>query len=303
VSCHDCDDAASLAHLGETARGTPVWINRAFLAADLRVVVGNVEPHQFQGFSGGVKSAAIGLAGRETITRNHAMMTHPHARLGRYDDNPVRQDTEEIGARIGVHLALNAVLNGNKEIVHAIAGAPRAVMEAAIPLSRAASQAPVAAPYDVVVASAGGHPKDINFYQSQKALTHAAPVVADGGTLIVAAACPEGIGSASYEAWMAGVNSVEAVFAKFEREGFAVGPHKALLIARDTARLRAVLVSGLPPERVRRLLLEPAAGLEATLAVVLADLPAGARVGIVPRAASTIPFVVAAEGGGGERDA
>jgi nickel-dependent lactate racemase len=291
VLCHDADRRDDLVHLGTTSRGTPVWINRWFLEAELRIVVGNVEPHQFQGFSGGVKSAAIGLAGRATVNHNHAMMTNPRARLGRYADNPARQDVEEIGKLIGVHLALNAILNGQKEIVHALAGDPGTVVEAGIPLSVATSQVAVSAPFDLVIASPGGHPKDINLYQSQKALAHAGLVTCDGGTVIVAAACPEGTGCRSYEAWMEGVNSYDEAFAKFEREGFRVGPHKAFQIARDAARVQTFLVSEMAPELVRLLLLEPADSIDAALKLVWPDLPKDTRVGIMPRASSTIPYV------------
>ncbi len=76
---HDPDDRESLVYLGQTQRGTPMWINRRFAQAGLRIVVGNIEPHQFQGFSGGYKTAAIGLAGRETVNHNHALMTDPKA--------------------------------------------------------------------------------------------------------------------------------------------------------------------------------------------------------------------------------
>jgi len=291
ILCHNADDEANLANLGTTSRGTPVWINRRFLEADLRLVVGNVEPHQFQGFSGGVKSAAIGLAGRETVERNHAHMIDPRAQLGRYTDNPARQDVEEIGAIVGVHFALNAVLNGRKQIVHAIAGKPRAVMETAIPLSRQVSQVSVAAPSDLVIASAGGHPKDLNLYQAQKALAHAALITHDGGTLLVVAACPEGAGSREYESWMEDVSSYNEVFAKFRREGFRVGPHKAFQIARDAARVQTFLVSEMAPALVRRLLLTPAASIAAALELVLPSLPRDARVSIMPRASSTIPQV------------
>src|SRR5690606_5235762 len=89
VYSHDCD-APDLVALGVTSRGTPVTANRRYMAADLRLVVGNIEPHQFMGFSGGVKGAAIGLAGRETINRNHALLLDPRADLARYDDNPMR---------------------------------------------------------------------------------------------------------------------------------------------------------------------------------------------------------------------
>jgi nickel-dependent lactate racemase len=291
VVSHDADDKPNLVHLGVTSRGTPVWVNRRFLQADLRLVVGNIEPHQFQGFSGGVKSAAIGLAGRETINHNHALMTDPQARLGRYTGNPARQDVEEIGRTIGVHLALNTILDGHKQIVHALAGEPRAVMDAGIPLSRSISQVAVAAPFDLVIASPGGHPKDINLYQSQKALAHASLVTREGGAVIVVAACPEGTGSRDYEAWMVGVRSHDEVFVKFEYEGFRIGPHKAFQIARDAARVRAILVSEMAPELVRRLLLTPAKSLNEALGLVLPDLPTDARVGIMPRASSTIPLL------------
>ena len=92
-------------YFSDTARSTPVWANHRYLEADLRIVVGDIEPHQFQGFSGGVKSAAIGLAGKPTVNANHAMMTDPRAQIGRYEDNPCRQDVEEIGRMMGVHFA------------------------------------------------------------------------------------------------------------------------------------------------------------------------------------------------------
>jgi nickel-dependent lactate racemase len=259
------------------------------LTADLRVVVGNVEPHQFQGFSGGVKSAAIGLAGYETIQHNHSLMTDRRAQLGRYADNPARQDVEEIGKAIGVHLALNAVLNGQKQIVQAVAGEPQTVMEAAMALSRQVSQVAVAAPYDLVIASAGGSPKDINLYQAQKALAHASVVTRDGGSVILAAACPAGVGSERYERWMAGMRSHRQVIERFEEEGFAIGSHKAYQIARDAIRLHVWLLSDLDPDRVRRLLLTPATSLDEAVAQVLPTLPAAGRVGIMPQASATIP--------------
>ncbi|MCB0156008.1 MAG: nickel-dependent lactate racemase, partial [Anaerolineae bacterium] len=134
VICHDAYDQASLVRLGQTGRGTPIWLNRHYVEAELRLVVGNMEPHQFMGFSGGVKSAVIGLAGAETINHNHALMTDPEARLGSYAANPARQDVEEIGRLVGVHFALNAILNQAKQLVTAIGGEPAAVMGEGIPL-------------------------------------------------------------------------------------------------------------------------------------------------------------------------
>lgn len=289
VISHDAYDESELVDLGNTTRGTPVLVNRHYREADLRIVVGNIEPHQFMGFSGGVKSVAVGVAGVRTINRNHALMTHPCAQLGRYDDNPARQDVEEIGRMIGVDFALNALLNGQKQIVEVIAGDPLAVMRAAIPRVRAVFQVEVDAPFDLIIASPGGHPKDLNLYQAQKALAHAALITRSGGAVILTAACPEGTGSQHFEDWMLDMPSYAAVFERFEREGFQIGPHKAFQIARDAARVRVILISEMAADFVRRLLLQPASSLADALRQV--ELPPKPRVGVMPAANATIPML------------
>ncbi|MBN1285607.1 MAG: nickel-dependent lactate racemase [Anaerolineae bacterium] len=293
VASHDADDPATLIHLGTTRRGTPAWIDARFVRADLRVVVGNIEPHQFMGFSGGVKSAAIGLAGRATINHNHAMMADPGELLGHYEDNPLRQDIEEIGRMAGVHFALNTVMDRSKQIVAVVAGEPRAVMQAGIPKARGICEVSVAAPYDVMIVSPGGHPKDINVYQAQKALGHATLVAKPGGAVILAAACPDGAGSAGYERWMFDndVKSFDEVFERFTREGFRVGPHKAYQIARDASRVRVTLVSEMAPDFVRRLLLTPAASVQEAVDQALDGAPAGARIAVMPVANATVPVL------------
>lgn len=288
VISHDAKDDDMLVYLGETSRGTPVFANRHFMDADFRIVVGNIEPHQFMGFSGGVKSAAIGLAGAATINHNHAMMTHENAALGQYKGNPAREDVEEIGQMLRVDFALNAILNGNKQIVEVLAGYPVEVMREGIPLVKAIYEVPVDAPFDVMIASPGGHPKDINMYQAQKALAHARKVMKPGGTVILVAACAEGSGSESYENWVAGKQSHEDVLESFAREGFKVGPHKAFQLSRDSVKVRVLLVSEMPDELARKLLFHPIPTLDKAIEVVLRDLPADARIGIMPAANATI---------------
>ncbi len=297
VISHDARDESRLTFLGTTQRGTPVWVNRRFFEADLRIVVGNISPHQFMGFSGGVKSAAIGLAGMPTVNHNHAMMIDPASRLGEYETNPTRQDVEEIGELIGVHFALNAILNEAKEIVRVLAGEPRAVMQAGIPLSRQLCQSTVSGLYRLVIASPGGHPKDINLYQAQKGLAHACMITHPGATVILAAACPEGTGSRSYETWMQGITFAERdppfeqIFKRFRQEGFRIGPHKAFQIARDASQVHLFFYSEMPPDFARSLLLNPIQDLQTTIESALATLSPGERIAIMPRAASTIPFV------------
>ncbi len=294
VICHDADNDADLTYLGRTSRGTPAYINREYVAADYRIVVGNIAPHQFQGFSGGVKSAAIGLAGKQTIQHNHAMMRGSHARLGEYERNPARQDVEEIGRMIGIDFALNVILDPAKRIVKALAGDPLAVMKRGIPKLRAMYEIAVPAPYDLMIVSPGGHPKDINLYQSQKGMAHAAAVTKTGGAMILCAACPEGSGSQSYEAWMMDpqIKRHADVFARFADEGFRVGPHKAFQVSRDASRIHTVIVSELDDALVRRLLLHPMPDLQTAIDRALERLPRRPRIGVMPAANATIPLLV-----------
>jgi nickel-dependent lactate racemase len=293
VVLHDPEAYGKMVNLGETRRGTPVWVNAAYLQSDLKIVIGNIEPHQFAGFSGGVKSAAIGLAGLKTINRNHSLMTDSASLLGEYEDNPTRQDIEEIGQKMGIHLALNAILNHERQLVHVLAGQPLAVMQAGLPISRRACQATVHQHYGLVLSSPGGHPKDINLYQAQKGLAHAALIARPAGTVILVAACPEGTGSPDYEAWMQDKHSYAEILQRFAEEGFRIGPHKAFQIARDASRCRLLFCSDMSENLSRFLLLNPVRGLQTAINLALRDLRPGEHIAVLPHANSTIPRIEA----------
>lgn len=292
IVSHDCDDTNNLYYLGETTRHTPVWVNSEFFHSDLKILVGNIEPHHFMGYSGGAKTASIGLTGRQTININHAMLVEPTSTFGVFSGNSTREDVEEMGDLIHIHAALNVVMNPAKQIMHAVFGKVREVMASGIPLSRQICQTRIEkAGYDLVIASPGGYPKDINLYQSQKALSHAARITRNGGCVILVAQCVEGVGSHSYEAFMEGLYSVEDVYAKLNLEGFKVGPHKAFQFAREQSRIRIIVVSSLEAKRIGRLLLEPASSLDVAFEMASSTLPENPRIAIMPKATNTIPLV------------
>ena len=292
VVSHDCDKMDNLIHLGKTKKGTNVLCNKAFFESDLKIVVGNIEPHHFMGFSGGMKSAAIGLASRSTINQNHAMLTHPLARTGLFAENPMRQDVEEIGGLMGVHLALNTVLNGDCKIIHVLAGQPFEVMLQGIPITQKVCQVAVSQKYDLVIASVGGHPKDINLYQSQKALTQASMITRDGGVVILVAACPEGSGSKGFEDFIKDIKDPRDVFPKFEKEGFRIGPHKAFQFARELIRIKVILVSEIPSDFVRSLFLIPEKDVQTAFEHAFSVLPHDVSLAIMPHAINTTPLII-----------
>lgn len=287
---HDCDKQSGLIYKGITSRGTPVYANSSFDSADIKIVVGNIEPHHFAGFSGGAKSAAIGVCGRETINKNHSLLLDPRSCVGHYENNPLRQDIEEIGQILGINCALNVILNDKKEILHAFFGLPIDVMEAGIQIIRDNELIHVNEPYDLVIASAGGYPKDINLYQAQKALTHASLFCKDGGTVLLAVACEEGVGSQSYDDFMNGVKTYAEARKKFIQEGFKVGPHKAFQFASISERIKFQVMSDIQPSTMKRLLIEQTTDIQKSVNNFLSGSPYPPRIAILPHATATIPL-------------
>lgn len=290
INSHDCDDKENLKFLGETSKNTPVYANRKFLDADIRIVTGNIEPHHFAGFSGGLKTAAIGLSGRETINKNHSMLVDRKSCLGEFKNNPLRQDIEEIGRMMKVNYAINVIMNDKRKIVHVLAGEPSQVMEAGVTLSQSICQTEVSKKYDLVIASAGGYPKDINLYQSQKALTNASLITRDGGSVILIAACDEGVGSNPYVEFMKGITTWQEVYTKFKATGFQVGPHKAFQFAREISRINVYLMSQIPDEVVKSLLLFPVDDLTNQIQQILSKTPDLPSIAVMPKATNTLPF-------------
>lgn len=292
IFVHDCDHSP-MVNLGQSNNLNPILLNAVFYECDIKISVGNIEPHHFMGFSGGVKTAAIGLAGRDTIVRNHARLTHPQARSGVYHINPLRQEVEEIGRKAGIHFSLGTILDENKRILKVYFGEPTAVMNAGIPVVRELFGISVPQSYDLVIASPGGAPKDLNLYQSQKGLTHAARITRDGGWVVLLAACTEGSGSQAYETYIADMESNEAIMRHFQSGYFKVGPHKAMQIAKEAVRVNVILVSDLPPEVVKHWKITPSKPelINELLAWIVSKLSPDARVAVLPASTRTMTEV------------
>ena len=297
VVSHDCDNLENLINLGTTSAGTPVKVNRLFMNSDVKILVGNIESHHFMGFSGGVKTAAIGLTGRDTITANHSMLMHPNAVMGLYSSNPMRMDVEEIGKLIGIDFVLNVVINDNKENIAAFAGDPLEVMSKGIDFIRQNVQMDLqnaSGTFDLVIASPGGYPKDINFYQAQKAITHACLFSKPNGVIILAAECRDGMGSKKFEQFLSSKNSFPEVLEAFKSMPFEIGPHKAFQLAKQAIAHKIILVSGIPEEQVQKIMLSPCKSLEQAFEFAKAYLPPDPKIAVLPYATHTMPKIAEA---------
>lgn len=287
VKCVDSTEGEDFVFLGTTSRGTPVEVNRLVAECDFLIATGNVEYHYFAGYSGGAKAVLPGACSRRTVEANHSMQLLPGAETGSYDQNPVRQDIEEAGRMIGVDFILNVVLDPGKRIVRAAAGHPVAAHAEARRVTDAVYGVEIHKQADIVIASAGGRPKDMNLYQAQKGLENAKYAVRDGGIVILLAECPEGLGEANFERYMTGMELDEII--ESVRRKFVLGAHKAAAIARVLKKAGVYLVSAMDKATVERCRLKPFGSFDEALSAAFSELGPDATVWVMPYAGSTVP--------------
>src|SRR4051794_14343668 len=214
---HDARDDASLVYLGRHGADVPVFLNREWVNADVRITTGFVEPHFFAGFSGGPKLVAPGLAGLETVLTLHdaKRIGDPRATWAVCEGNPVHDDIRAVVAAVGgVDFGLDVVLNRDQRIVEAFGGSLSAMHTAARAASQRMAMQAVPAPYDLVVTTNAGFPLDQNLYQAVKGMSAGMTVVKAGGTIVCAAECRDGFPDhGSYREVLASEPSPQALLA------------------------------------------------------------------------------------------
>jgi nickel-dependent lactate racemase len=264
LAIHDCD-ASDLEFVGTTTRGTPLWVNPTYLHADVKILTGDITLHYYAGFGGGRKSILPGIAGRETIQRNHALLVDPQARTAHLQQNPLHLDMVEAASVAPPDFVLNCLAAPSGALVAAYAGALSPVFAAGVARAQLLLCRPVRAVYDLLVVSAGGFPKDRNLFQALKAVENCYHAVVPGGSLILVAECRDGIGDPIFEAWMDRYPSFSAVAEAIQRI-FELGGHKAYYLRRVMQQLNLSLVSKLAPEDLARWLIPAFPSLTEALA-------------------------------------
>ncbi len=289
VRCVD-SDVDDCVHMGDTSFGTPVDIFRPVAEADRRILLGNIEYHYFAGYSGGAKALMPGVSTRAAIQANHSRMVEETSRAGNLDTNALRADIEEAGRICGADFILNVVLSEHKEIIRAVAGDMAAAHRAGCAFLDTLYLKRIPARADIVVTSQGGAPKDLNLYQTQKALDNAKHAVKKGGTIIVVGSCREGIGERVFEEWIQAAPDAHSMIDRVKRD-FELGGHKAAAIAMVLENADIVLVSEMPEATVRAAFLTPAKSAQEALDAALQKYGEDATVIVMPHGGSTLPTV------------
>ncbi len=209
---HDARDDTSLTWVGRLGANVPVWLNTEWLAADVRITTGFVEPHFFAGFSGGPKMVAPGLAGLETTLTLHdaARIGHSDARWGITQGNPVHDDVRAIAAATAVTFALDVIIDRGHAVIAAFGGDILEMHRVACESARSICMREVSGEFDLVVTSNAGFPLDQNLYQAVKGMSAAAQVVKPGGTIVCVAECRDGFPDhGSYRSELTAASSVD----------------------------------------------------------------------------------------------
>lgn len=295
---HDSRDPKTLAFVGATSKGVPVYLNRRWLDADLRITTGFVEPHFFAGFSGGPKMVAPGLAGLETVLVLHDArhIGHPNATWGVTEGNPVHDDVREIARTTGVGFSIDVTLNREQKITAVFAGDLFEEHRQACAAATRDAMREVAAPFDVVLTTNSGYPLDQNLYQAVKGMSAAAKVVKPGGTIVCAAECRDGLPAhGSYGQVLASRPSPEALLAMINAPGYSQ-PDAWQVQIQAQVQLKARVVvknSCLSPDALGAAHFEATDDVSRTVCDALRRAGPDATLCVLPQGPQTIPYLKA----------
>ncbi|MBX3731253.1 MAG: nickel-dependent lactate racemase [Verrucomicrobiae bacterium] len=292
---HEPENHAACVELGRTRTGTPAWLNREAVSADLRIVTGFIEPHFFAGFSGGPKGLMPGVAHVETVMSNHGAhhIGDPRATFGVCEGNPLWEELRDIALRAGPSFLLNVTLNEQRAITGVFAGDLIEAHRAGREFVRASAMQKVKEPFDVVVTTNSGYPLDMNLYQGVKGMSAAARIVAEGGTIVLAAECREGVPAKSpLDRFLREARSPEEILTLLATPGF-VRPEQwqAQIQALIQRRARVQVHSRIPDDILRAAHLEPCPDIGATVRHELDRRGPDSRVAVLPQGPLTIPYL------------
>lgn len=291
---HDAYNPDGLVDLGRSPGGIPLIFNKTVAQADVRISTGVIETHLLAGYSGGVKSIAVGVAGEETIGATHNYEMLQRTRIGIIEGNEFRKFLTEATQALGLHFIVNVVQTGKKEVVKVVAGDPVRAFHEGVKVARDLYEVEIDHPAEIVV-SGVSYPKSRDLYQATRSANTVIygpkPAVRQGGVILIPAPCEDGCGHPGYCEIMRRAEDVDDIIAISREEGFAAGEQKALILARILKCARIVVTDcTLPVETLKELYLESVPTLQEALDQELRRNPK-ARVTLIPDGLLTLPIV------------
>lgn len=296
-------DETTQQHLGVTARGHDIWLNREIAGCDVKVLTGFIEPHFFAGFSGGGKALMPGMAGLRTVLSNHdaGMIANPNATWGVTHGNPIWEEVMEVADCVGGVFLLNVTLNKFKEVTGVFAGDLHAAHAAGCAFAQQTAMAAVPQAFDIVITTNSGYPLDLNLYQAVKGMSAAAKVVKPGGAIICAAECWDGVPDHGlYGRLLAEAGSPQDLLDRIMAPGFLQQDQWQAQIQVQIQLTADVYVFSdyLSDEQIRQSMLLPCRNIEATVAELRRRYGEEASICVLPEGPQTIPYIADPGSGG-----
>lgn len=292
---NDCHDKETLVHVGRSKYGCDVYLNKDYVNSDFRIVTGFIEPHFFAGFSGGPKGIMPGIAGIETIMTFHnaKMIGDPRSTWGNMEDNPLQDMTREINGMCKPDFMLNVTLNREKEITNVFAGELYEAHDRGCEFTKEHAMYRCEERFDVVIASNSGYPLDQNLYQAVKGMSAAHKVVKEGGSIIVASECSDGLPDhGNYSKIFNMANSPQELLEMINDPEFKMFDQWQVQKQAVIQTWADVYVySKLTDEQVKSTMLQPTHEIEKTLDQLKERYGENMTVAVLPLGPLTIPYV------------
>lgn len=292
---HDAFDRSTLAYVGNTSRGTELWVNAEYLRADVKILVGFIEPHLFAGFSGGGKAVLPGIAGEATVLSNHdaEMIGNPRSIWGVTRGNPIFEEIREAALMTSPTFLVNVTLNRDKQITGVYFGDMVAAHDAGIDFARRTAMRPVPKPFDIVVTTNSGYPLDLNLYQAIKGVSAANLIVKDGGAIVSAAECRDGIPEhGNYRKLLHMRSDPEELLKMIHEPGFLVFDQWEVQIQANVQRRADLyLYSTIDDAEVRMAHIKPIRDVGKTVRELMQIYGPESTVAVLPQGPFTIPYV------------
>ena len=284
--------------LGVTDNGAPIWVDTTYLNAELRIATALIEPHLMAGYSGGRKAICPGICGAETIRAFHgfSILSHQRATEGVIESNPVHEFSLEVARKARVDFILNVTMDQDREITGVFGGDLERAHRAGVETAEKQALACIPEPVDVVVTTGAGYPLDLTYYQAIKGMTAALPIVREGGTILIAARCAEGLGSREFQEVLSNTESPDAFFEEAASpDFFTIDQWQVQELCKVLMKAKVLFFSdGIPPETRGDILVDLVPSLEEGLERALSETGPEARVAVIPKGPYVLPRVAEA---------
>jgi nickel-dependent lactate racemase len=289
-------DPTTQVKLGVTSFGHEIWLNQEIMACDLKILTGFIEPHMFAGFSGGGKALMPGMAGLSSVLGNHgaANISHPKATWGITHGNPIWEEIQQAAQMAGQTFLVNVTLNRDKHITGVYAGNVMEAHAAGCAFVRQAAMTPVEQPFDIIVTTNSGYPLDLNLYQSVKGMSAASQIVREGGAILIAAECWDGVPEHGlYAQLLRQSHSPQDLLARIFAPDFLEQDQWQVQIQAQIQLKADVYVYSeyLSDEQIKAALLKPCRDIPETVATLRSRFGPQSRICVLPEGPQTIPYL------------